>query len=175
MSKFNHWLLVPGFILITIIASCGYNLKGRGSSLPEHIKNIYVPGFQNDSIRYGLEAAVTEGVKKKIVNFGYKIVKDRSLADAELIGTVMNYQTIPENLDRAAKVQTLRIVITLKVVFLDLQKKRTLYENLGFNSPPVSFTVSDDPQERTRNEDEKIDESVEALADQLIQEIFTGF
>lgn len=161
-------------IMITF-PSCGYHLRGHGSSLPEHIRNIWVPVFQNDSIRYGLEVKVTEEVKQEIINFGYKIVKDKSDADAELIGTVTRYDTAAERIDRGSKTESIRIYITVKITFTDLSKERILYENQSYRSPVISFDIPDDPAERNIREEEKIDEAIEEMADQLIQEIFTGF
>jgi len=157
------------------LLSCGYHLKGHGSSLPEYIEKIYVPVFKNDSIRYGLEVKLTDKVKREIINFGYKIVKDQSEADAELIGSVTRYHTAAENLDRSAKTKRIRINISVKVAFNDLVKKRSIYENLGYTSPSVAFDLPDNPDERNQLEELKIEEAVEELADRLIQEIFTGF
>ena len=58
-------------ILVTLSgSSCGYSLAGRGSFLPDYIKTIGVPTFDNRTTLFNLETQVTEKVRSEFIGRG---------------------------------------------------------------------------------------------------------
>ena len=87
----SHLRLLPLLLVIaaTAASGCGYALKGRGGSLPAHIRRIGVPMFQNESSTPDLDRVVTEAVLRELRSKGgYVVVSDATGVDAVLTGTI---------------------------------------------------------------------------------------
>ena len=77
-------------ILVTLTgSSCGYTLAGRGSFLPDYIKTIGIPTFENRTTLFNLETQLTQKVRSEFIGRGqYQIVPEATNVDAVLTGEV---------------------------------------------------------------------------------------
>ena len=83
-------IVLPLLLLfVTGVCGCGYSLAGRGDFLPDYIKVIGVPTFQNRSNQLEIEEIFTQKVVEEFNSRGSYVVRAaRTGVDAVLIGTI---------------------------------------------------------------------------------------
>jgi outer membrane lipopolysaccharide assembly protein LptE/RlpB len=119
--------------LCLLLSSCSYHLRGTGSSLPPHIKKIYVPMFSNQTTRFQLDLKLTEGVRDELVARGkVELTGDQADADAILTGDIVNFTVNPISFTEDASADTYNIIIVAKIVLRDLVNRRVLFSNPSF-------------------------------------------
>ncbi len=99
-------------------AGCSYHLAGQGSSLPENIKSIAIPVFENDVQQPNLDIAVTRAVTETFIRDGRLAVVDGG-ADSLLLGTIKSYALEPVAFDTLNRVTQYRVKLMVKVKFTD--------------------------------------------------------
>src|SRR5215813_7111072 len=81
-----------------LFSGCGYQLAGRGSFLPDYIKTIGVPTFENRTTLFNLETQVTQKVRSEFIGRGhYQIVPEATNVDAVLTGVLSGVSIQPVN------------------------------------------------------------------------------
>lgn len=77
-------------VLLAVVASaCGYALAGRGNSLPDHVRRIGIPIFDNQSATPELDRVLTDAVRQEFQSRGrYLIVESTTGVDAVLTATL---------------------------------------------------------------------------------------
>ncbi len=76
-------------LLAVVVSGCGYALAGRGNTLPDDIRRIGVPTFQNLSTTPDLDRIFTEAVRVELQSRGkYKVVPETTGVDAVLSGSI---------------------------------------------------------------------------------------
>lgn len=116
------------FILIIVLSGCGYSTR---SLLRQDVESIYVPIFDNDTFRRGLEFKLTKSVKDEIL-FRTKIkIVDREDADAVLYGKIADVQerVISENI--ADDIVEGSVTIFLDIKLVDARTGRNIMEKKG--------------------------------------------
>ena len=93
MKKIRLILIVLVFIVLTLMFSgCGYRLTGLGKQIPDHIKTIAIPDFENKTTRIEAEQFVTFAVKEEfILRSSLELVSSRSNADSILEGEIIRF------------------------------------------------------------------------------------
>ena len=118
------------FAACELSASCGYSLAGRGSFLPEYIKTIGIPTFENRTPIFNLETQVTQKVRSEFIGRGhYQIVPEATNVDALLTGEVtgVTIQPIAVNAQQLASRYT--ITMSARVSLSDVRENKVLWEN----------------------------------------------
>ena len=124
-------LMCLGMCLLSL--SCGYRLRGTGSSLPPHIQSIQVPMFKNMTTRYQLDLKLTESIRDELVARGKVDVRaEGSDADAVLLGEIRSFNTHPIGFGQDASADSYNIVIVARIVLRDLVHNRVLFTNPSF-------------------------------------------
>jgi len=114
--------------------SCGYSLRGTGSSLPPHIQSINVPMFENKTTRFQLDLKLTESVRDELTARGkVDVSPDRTGADAVLIGEITAFTVNPIGFGQDATASSYNIVVVAKIVLRDLVNNRVLFANPHFS------------------------------------------
>ncbi|MBD3413164.1 MAG: hypothetical protein GF421_01880 [Candidatus Aminicenantes bacterium] len=128
MKKYSALVL-----LCLFLCSCGYHLRGTGSSLPPHIEKIHVPMFENSTSRFELDVKLTRSVIDELVARGkVDIADDRQLADAVLIGEITAFRVNPIAFSGQATADRYNITIIAKITLTDLVEGRVFYSNPSF-------------------------------------------
>ncbi len=129
MRKF---LIIISLILLGL--SCGYGLRGTGSSLPPHVRTINVPMFENNTTRFQLDLKLTESVRDELTARGkVEITPDRTGADAILIGEIIAFTVNPIGFGQDATASSYNIVVVAKIVLRDLVNNRILFSNPNYS------------------------------------------
>ena len=98
---------------------CGYRVAGQADVIPDRIRTIAVPAFENVTTEYKIEQYMTSAVAREfIARTRYQVINDESQADAKLTGAVVQFFAFPQNLDpvtgRATTVTTITQVQGLR-------------------------------------------------------------
>ncbi len=168
-----------GLVLLVgwaVSAGCGYRLAGRVDMLPDRIRTIAVPAFKNVTSEFKIEQYVTDAVvREMLARTRYGIVNSDDGADATLVGTVMLFDTIPQNFDpltgRATSVMTItRVHVTL----YDRQDGSQLYSNPDLMHRET-YEVSADPEAYVNELDAAMQRASRTLASTLVSAVLSGF
>ena len=109
---------------------CGYSLAGRGSFLPDYIKTIGVPTFENRTTMFNLETQITEKVRAEFIGRGhYQIVPDATNVDALLSGEVSGVSIAPVSFGTQQLASRYTITMSARVTLRDVRENKVLWEN----------------------------------------------
>lgn len=122
------------FLLVCLLfVSCGYHLRGTGSSLPPHIKRIHIPVFKNLTTRFELDVKLTQKVRDEIVARGkVELTGDEKSADAALIGEITSFTANPIAFSGQTTADRYNITVMTKIVLRDLINRKVIFSNPYF-------------------------------------------
>ena len=153
--------------LVALTLSCGYS---AGSLLPNHIKKVYIPTFENQTTRYGIEQDLTTAVTEAFTNDNRLAVVSRSEADAMLRGVITGYEKGALTFDRAQTVDEFKIQIIVSVEFEDLREAKILWKDDDFRAWE-SYTESGE----SGGEDEALAAAIATLAKDMVSRTIEGW
>jgi outer membrane lipopolysaccharide assembly protein LptE/RlpB len=107
------------WILITILLSgCGYHLTGTGSTLPDHLKTISIPVFNNSSSQPEIHRQLTSSIINSFITDGRVKVVQNKQADMVMAGTLFHYElkTVSFNSDNFATGYIVKLGVDVEVV-----------------------------------------------------------
>jgi hypothetical protein len=111
-------------------SACGYSLAGRGSFLPDYIRTIGIPLFQNRTPFATAEQLFTEKIRIEFQSRGRYVVEPTEAgADGVVRGDIVGISAAPAGFTDAQLATRYRFTIVVSVKFDDLAQKRTLWEN----------------------------------------------
>lgn len=131
---FNKKTLKIILLLFTItfsfsVISCSYSFTG--TSVASHLKTIAIPMFKDrsGSGEPNLENTLTNELIKKFIDDNSLAIAEKVNADALLECSVVSLPDSPEAVTGEREKATLRrVTMTVKVVFKDLVKKKTIFD-----------------------------------------------
>jgi hypothetical protein len=129
---------------LVVSLACGYK---AGSLLPGHIKKIYIPAFENETTRYGIEQELTAQVIDVFTSDNRLSVVSEGEADAMLRGVIVGYQKGALTFDRAQTVDEFKIELTVAVEFEDLRDGKVLWKEDDFRVWESYVAGGDDDSE----------------------------
>lgn len=101
-----------------ILSGCGYALVGRGSNLPEDIREVYIRPLENRTPRSQVEQELTRAIADELVQRQrFAVVGNVDEADAEISGAVVFYGATPITFDAEGRATEYEIAITAQIVF----------------------------------------------------------
>lgn len=118
-------------IALTLLLSCGYT---AGSLLPKHIKKVYIPTFENETTRYGIEQELTAKVVEAFTADNRLLVVGESEADAILRGVIVGYSKGALTFDRAQTVNEFKVEIVVSAELEDLREGKILWREPEFRA-----------------------------------------
>jgi Lipopolysaccharide-assembly len=167
-------------VLAAVIAflgsGCGYHVAGRAANLPSGWRTIAVPAFKNDTTRYRLEQRFTEAVIRQFLQrTKYRIMQDPASADAVLCGEVLAIETAPMLFDATTgQVTTMLVTVHTKVLLVDNQSQKNVYENddMVFRD---EYQISSDVQSFFEEQDPALERMSRDFAAQLVSNVTEKF
>ena len=134
-SRIRLLLALAAFAVAVPLSGCGYSLAGRGSFLPEYIRTIGIPLFGNLSSLPDVDRILTERVRNEFINRGrYKVVTERTGADAVLVGDVTSVTFAPAAFTQQQQASRYALVLTARIEFTDVKQNKILWQN-----PAIQF------------------------------------
>jgi Lipopolysaccharide-assembly len=119
-------------LLLVMLASngCGYALAGRGSFLPDYIKQIGIPAFANQTSYFDIAQILTDKVRTEFIGRGhYQVVPDATGADAVLAGTITGISILPTAFGTQQQASRYTITVTANIELRDARENKVLWSN----------------------------------------------
>ena len=121
--------LVVSTLLCIAGSGCGYALAGRGSFLPEYIRTVGIPQFENRTT-FQVEQPFTEKVRAEFIGRGkYTIRPDVVGADAVLIGEITAFSVQPVGFTEQQLASRYLFTIVMRVRFTDARTSEVLWSD----------------------------------------------
>ena len=157
------------------VAGCGYNLVGRGSTVPPDIRSVFLKALENKTQRQQVDQILTQAVAKELVTRKrFTVVNEVGSADAEISGAVVGFTVVPVTLDAEGRATQYEISITAQVKFRRIKDDKVLWSNDRYNfrasyDVPVSNTAYFD------RETLAIEEIAPQFAQTMVSDLLEGF
>jgi len=158
-----------------VFAGCGYNLVGRGSTVPPDIKSVFLKALENKTQRQQVDQILTQAVAKELVTRKrFTVAAEPTGADAEISGSVVGFTVVPVTLDAEGRATQYEISITAQVKFRRIKDDKVLWSNDRYNfrasyDVPVSNTAYFD------RETLAIEEIAPQFAQTMVSDLLEGF
>jgi hypothetical protein len=123
---------VAAFVLLLACESsgCGYALAGRGSFLPDYIRVVGIPQFENRSSFSQVEQILTDKVRTEFIGRGkYTVIPEAAGSDAVLSGEVLALAVQPVGFTEQQLASRYLLTWTMKVAFTDARTNEVLWSN----------------------------------------------
>ena len=162
--------------LILSLAGCGYHIAGQADTVPDEIRTIAVPAFQNGTTEYKIEQYVTQAVVREfLTRTRYQVVNREENADATLFGSVVGFVAFPQNFDpNTNRATTVTTITRLQVNLVDRRSGASIYQNPGLEYRE-RYEVSADPTVYFEERQAALERSSEAMARAVVSAVLEGF
>ncbi len=171
MRKKTIALIALSFVLV----SCGYQVQDY---LPSNVTAVYVPLFQNNTDRYGLEERLTEEVIKKFLVDGSLKVEKKTKSQAMLEGRITRYMLIPLVYDVNNLVEEYKMVLTVNLRLIDMTTREVLWEEPEGDAVEIFYTAySEEAQARNSAELEPdvMERLLLRMAEKVVERVVRGW
>jgi outer membrane lipopolysaccharide assembly protein LptE/RlpB len=154
------------------VLGCGYSASP--ALLPQHLKSVAIPVFENGTPEAELEQQVTDAVVQRFVRDNHLKVVDEKSASAVLRGRVTQYKNSVFGFSNTEQANEYRVTIAVEVTFKDLVKNRELWsdENLIKTS---NYYVQDLAGQTAKTEIDGRREAVLKIADEILTRTVEGW
>ena len=85
---FKFWIL---FGIALLLNGCGYHLVGTGSSLPSHLKTLFIPVFTNSSSEPEIHRELTSSIINSFITDGRLKIVRKGNSDMVMKGSLFYY------------------------------------------------------------------------------------
>ena len=176
MRSFFHFALLIVLLLSASSFTECYKPAGRGDGLPNHIKTLSIPAFQNPSLRFKVEQRFTGAVIDEVLRRkrSLSIVSTPESADAVMLGTIKNFGFRPILLDDIGRARLFEIVITVGLTVRDQTKNKIIFDNQNFIFRG-EYEISGDPKTYFNEEGPAVDRIARDFAKSVLTTILEGF
>jgi hypothetical protein len=115
-------------------SACGYSLAGRGSFLPDYIRTIGIPLFENRTPFPTIEQLFTEKVRVEFQSRGRYAVQPTDVgADGVVRGDITGISAVPATFSNEQLATRYRFTVSVAVRFEDVTQKKVLWENAALS------------------------------------------
>jgi len=122
--------------LLSLFFGCGYKMSGSGKYLPDDLKTIAIPDFENKTTKAEAEQFVTYAIRDEFIKrSSMKLVSSTGDADALLEGEITQFTVKPLSYSYIGSVNQYTVNITLNVTLINLKTNTVIYKNKN-----MSFT-----------------------------------
>ena len=112
-------------VILALISGCGYTNK---SLISRNINSIYIPIFENDTFRRGLEFDLTSALKDEIMSNTKLRILQKDSADTILTGRIMKVTEGMLSSNVEDNIVESRVTISVHIKLVDRITGRTLIE-----------------------------------------------
>lgn len=158
LKKYFAYLLVA-----VVTVSCSYSFTG--SSVPPHIKTVYITVFQDrsNSGEFNLGDRISKQLIQKFIEDNTLIISDKSNANAIIDGSITSLSDAPSAISGREQVSSRRITINVQVVYKDVVKKQTIFDK-SF-SDYTDYIATGDITSARKN---AIDETIKKISENIL-------
>src|SRR3990172_1119743 len=117
----HHICLLASYLLLLVsfsFAGCGYQIAGRGVHIPEGVRTLAIPVFENKTLEPIVEEELTPVVIREFLRDSRIEVVSRSQTGLVLQGSVTSYKESPLSFDQDQNVLEYRITVITHLVLV---------------------------------------------------------
>jgi hypothetical protein len=167
-------------VTLAAIAAAGFCLVCSGCAytaspalLPQHLKTVAIPVFENATPEAQLEQQITTAVVAAFVRDNHLKIVDEKSANAVIRGKVTQYRNAVFGFTNASTATQYRVTVGVQVTFKDLVKNRELWSDEIVKS--VIYYVQQVPDHPAQTELDGRQEAVAKLADEILSRSVEGW
>jgi hypothetical protein len=168
-------LFLFAIVFMFLMSACGYHQISTNQSLPQHIRTIAIPTFQNPSLHFKVEQRFTHAVVDEFLRRGRSItiVPTAENADALLTGTIKSFQLRNAVLDQTGRNRVFEVRIISGVTLRDLKTNKVIFDNqrIEFHG---EYELSDDPVSFFNEDSPAVDRIAREFAQSLVSTLLLG-
>ena len=157
--------------LCGLVAGCGYTASP--ALLPQHLKTVAIPVFENGTPEVRLEEELTNAVILKFVQDNHLKVVDEKSANAVIRGKVTQYKNSVFGFTQSGASNEFRVTLAVEVTFKDLVKNRELWS--GEVVKTANYYVVDVPGQQAQTELDGRREAISKIADEILSRSVEGW
>ena len=169
------WLLLLTALLFAF-AGCGYHATGKAVRLPQNVRTIYVPTFNNNTHAFRVEQVLSAAVVQELrsrTNFQV-VLSNKEPADATLDGSVTAVGTYPLTYDsQTGKASSSMLQVYMRVSLLDRNGK-VLWQNPNYVYRS-QYELSQDPSSFFEEETPALQRVAHDFAQALVSDIVEAY
>lgn len=169
-------LMALAFLLLSVSGFTECYKPVTRSGLPDHIRTVAVPAFQNQALRYRMESRFTKAVMDEIIRRGrgLRVQSEREGADAVIDGTVKSFSFSSVLLDNSGRARVFEVEIRAAVTVRDQVENKVLYDNQDYVFRG-EFEFAQDPRVFFNEEDAAATRIARRFAESLVSTLVNGF
>jgi hypothetical protein len=139
------------------------------NQLPQHIKTIAVPAFQNNALRYKVESRFTEAVVNELIHRGrgLRVQGSREGADAVIEGVIKSFNYGGVLLDDRGRARIFEVTIEAAITVRDQTENRVMYDNQNFVFRG-EYEFANDPRNFFNEEDPAVQRMARNFAESIV-------
>ncbi len=139
------------------------------NQLPEHIKTVAVPAFQNQALRYKIGSRFADAVINELIRRGrgLRVQGDRDGADAVIEGIIKSFNYSGVLLDNSGRARVFEVTIEAAVTVRDQTENRVLYDNQNFVFRG-EYEFANDPRNFFNEEDPAVQRMARNFAESIV-------
>lgn len=165
----------PALFLLATLSGCGYRLAGHNQLLPDTVKTIAVPPFENQTRRPEIEQRITEHITETFIQRGgYRTTASETGGDARLKGEVTGYDISPVSVGSTGRATRYEVVITASVELTKIPEGQVLFRSSHFVFKK-QYDVTGEGLTFFDQEITAIDEIAKDFAEAVVTSILEGF
>lgn len=170
-KKNTCFFLLSVFCLL--LSGCGYRLVGTGSTLPDHIKSIHIPVFENTSAQPEIHRELTSEVLQSFISDGRLKVVKKAEADLVMEGTLSYYNIRNVSFNPQDLVSDIIVEIEVQVKVIDQVKDKIFLEQKAKGQ--WDYQSSTDLAVAERNRLEALDLAYNDMGNRLVSLVIDQF
>ncbi len=165
-------------ILALILTGCGgYALVGRGTTLPDDVRAVFLQPLDNETRRGELDQILTQALATELVTRQrFSLTSSVGEADATLKGAVTGFRLTPVTFDSQGRGDEYEVAITVRMAFVRNDEDETqLWASDRYQFRQTYPLGGGDPTDFFSLENTAIELSAGDFAESMVIDILEGF
>lgn len=164
-----------GAMVLLALSGCGYALVGRGSNVPEDVREVYLQPLENRTQRSQVEQFLTRAIADELVTRQrFAVVGSAEDADAVISGAVVGFNATPVTFDPTGRATEYEIAITAQIAFKRKGSDQVIWSNDRYTFRE-SYPIDPSAADFFDREDEAIEEASQRFAETMVSDLLEGF
>jgi hypothetical protein len=171
----SAWAACALVVLAAALAGCGSSLVGRGTNVPEDVREVYLSPFENRTQRQQLDQFVTEAIAEELTTRRrFDVVGEPASADADISGVVTAFGLTPITFDDQGRATEYEISVTAQVLFRRVPSDEVLWR-AHHNLFRETYEVEHGVGGFLAREEVAIRDAAERFAETMFSDLLEGF
>lgn len=157
---------------LVLSGGCGYSASP--ALLPQHLKTVAIPVFENGTAEALLERDITDAVIARFVKDNHLRIVDEKSANAVVRGRVTQYKNAAFGFSSSTtEANEFRVTIGVQITFKDLVKNRELWSEEIVKT--ANYYVQTVPGQQPKSEIDGRTEAITKIADEVLARSVEGW